>query len=121
MMARTLPRPRAPSTKTSARGGGGGQRAHEPRGRAQDPNVALGVRPLIDRAAVTDQPAQLRDAELGRRPLVQRLEARSYHPVVEQPPDAALVSEVRVEMTVQRIASRHDPSEGQKRAGHARA
>ena len=62
------------------------------------PHVSLLVRPGVDRAAVTNELAQARLAELVCGPFVHELHSGQDHRVVEQTSEAVLLGEVALDL-----------------------
>src|SRR5262245_34880126 len=70
------------------------------------PYVSLLERPGVDRVAVADQAEQARLGELLAGPLVEALQPRSDHRVVEHPAQALIVGDIAVDVAVEREAVR---------------
>ena len=80
--------------------------------------MSLLERPRVDRAAVANQLEQAWFAELLGGPLVQALQPRHDHGVVEQPAEALLVGDVALDVAVERIVVREHAAEREERARH---
>ena len=68
--------------------------------------MSLLERPRVDRIAVSHQLDQVWFAELLGRPLVQGLQPRDDHRVVEHPAETLLVGDVALHVEWERIAVR---------------
>ena len=74
--------------------------------------------PRVDRAAVANQFEQAWFAELLGRPLVQALQPRHDHRVVEQPAETLLVGDVPLNVAGERVAVRDHAAEREEHARH---
>jgi hypothetical protein len=81
-------------------------------------HLALLERPGVDRGALAHHVEHARLAELPGRPLVQPLEARNDHGVVQHPAETLLVVDVALHVEVERIAVRQHTPEGEEGTGH---
>jgi SAM-dependent methyltransferase len=84
-----------------------GRKGHVPR----MPDVSVLERPGVDRAAVAHQVTEARLAQFDGRPLVQGLQPRRDHRVVEHPAEPLLVGDVALDVERKRIAVRQHPAE----------
>ena len=73
--------------------------------------MSLFERPGVDRVAVADQFEQTWLAELHRGPLVDALQPRHDHRVVEQPAKTLLLADVALHVERERIAVREHAAE----------
>ena len=69
------------------------------------------IGPRVDRIAVANQFEHTRLAELGGGPLVEALQPRHDHPVVEQPAETLLVGEIPLDVTRERVVVRDHTAE----------
>jgi hypothetical protein len=69
------------------------------------------VRPCVDRAALADEAEQTAFAELNCGPLIEALEPRSDHRVVDQPTETLLVGDVPLDVARKRVEVRDDTVE----------
>ena len=68
-------------------------------------------RPGVDRVAVANELEQARFGELLGGPLVEALQARDDHRVVEHPAQTLLFGDIALDVAVERIAVREHTSE----------
>jgi hypothetical protein len=81
--------------------------------------VSLFERPGVDRAALANQLHDAWLAELARRPLVEALQPRHDHRIVEEPAETLLVGDIALHVECKRIAvrkaERSEPSQREAR------
>src|SRR5213592_4421282 len=82
------------------------------------PYVSLLEGPGVDRVAIANQLDQAWFAELLGGPLIQALQPRHDHRVVEHPTKTLLIGDIALHVARERIAVRQHAAEGEEDAGH---